>query len=169
MEKTPERRGHGGFLNPGRQRRLILREEPLAISPDSIGFGDKTRPSASLMFVPIRNGTRVIGILSIQSYQLKAYDQLALGALQTLADYCGGALERIRVEQELRDSERRFRQLFEDSPDAVFVEDLVGRVLDANLAAARLQGMSREELIGKTLTELVPSAKARKRMSCTKN
>jgi PAS domain S-box-containing protein len=157
MEETPTTRARR-ILNHGAE--LILREEPLAISPDGTGFGDKTRPSASLMFVPIRNGTRVIGILSIQSYKLRAYDQQALTALQAMADYCGGALERIRVEQALRDSEGRFRQLFEDSPDAVFVEDPDGRVLDANLAAARLQGMSREQLIGRTLAELVPSAKS---------
>ena len=57
------------------------------------------------MFVPIRNRTRVIGILSIQSYKLKAYDDNDLAALQTLADYCGGALERIRAEQALKGSE----------------------------------------------------------------
>ena len=135
---------------------LILREEPLTFDENGAAFGDKGRPSASLMLVPIRNGARVIGVLSIQSYRLKAYDQKDLAALQTLADYCGGALERIRVEQALRQSEKRFRQLFEDSPDAIFVEDLEGRVLDANLAAARLQGMSREELLGKNVTELVP-------------
>ena len=78
------------------------------------------------MFVPMRNDTRVIGVLSIQSYKLKAYDEQDLKALQALADYCGGALERIRVARALRESERRFRQLFEDSPDAVFVETLTG-------------------------------------------
>ncbi len=138
---------------------LVLREEPLAISPDGVGIGDKGRPSASLMFVPIRNRTRVIGILSIQSYKLKAYDEEDLTALQTLADYCGGALERIRVEQALRESERRFRQLFEDSPDAVFVEDTNGRVLDANMAAAKLHGTTREELLGKSISDLVPPDK----------
>ncbi|MDB6023513.1 MAG: multi-sensor hybrid histidine kinase, partial [Pedosphaera sp.] len=135
---------------------LILREEPVNFSPDAVGIGDKSRPSASLMFVPIRNGTRVIGILSIQSYKLKAYGDQDLKTLQALADYCGGALERIRIEQALRESERRFRKLFEDSPDAVFVESLTGEVLDANLAAARLQGIPREKLIGKNVSELVP-------------
>ncbi len=138
---------------------LILREEPLAITPDSVGMGNNERPSASLMLVPIRNRTRVVGILSIQSYQMKAYDQSDLAALQTLADYCGGALERIQVEQAWRESEKRFRQLFEDSPDAVFVEDTNGLVLDANLAAAKLHGMTREELVGKNISELVPPGK----------
>lgn len=137
---------------------LILREEPLAISSDSAPFGDQSRPSASLMFVPIRNRTRVIGILSIQSYKLKAYDEKDLNALQALADYCGGSLERIHAEQALRESEQRFRQLFEDSPDAVFVTSLDGEVLDANAAAARLQAIPREELIGKRVSDLVPDS-----------
>ena len=155
------------ILNQGAE--LILREEPLVISTDGVGIGDKSRPSASLMFVPIRNRTRVIGILSIQSYKLKAYDEKDLSALQALADHCGGALERVRVEHELRDSERRFRQLFEDSPDAVFVEDVNGRVLDANLAAARLQEMTREQLIGKNVAESGAARQTGRRWNCFKN
>jgi PAS domain S-box-containing protein len=135
---------------------LILREEPLRVGSDSIPIGDKARPSASLMFVPIRSRTRVIGILSIQSYRLRAYDEKDLAALQTLADYCGGALERIRIEQAFRESERRFRQLFTDSPDAIFVEDEFGTVLDANLAAGRLHGLPHTSLIGKNMSDLVP-------------
>ncbi len=135
---------------------LILREDPLKIPGDSVLIGDVTRPSASLMLAPIRNRTKVIGVLSIQSYTLRAYDQQNLSTLQTLADLCGGALERIRAEQALHDSEQRFRDLFEGSPDAVFVEDFNGTVLDINPAACRLHGMSREELVGKNVRDLVP-------------
>jgi PAS domain S-box-containing protein len=69
------------------------------------------------------------------------------------------------LEEELRTSTRRleqsevlFRRLFENSPDAVFVEDCRGNVLDVNLAACRLHGMSREDLIGANVTDLVPPA-----------
>src|ERR1035441_8880092 len=48
------------------------------------------------------NRTKVIGVLSIQSYTPRAYAQADLNTLQTLADHCGGALERIRAEQALR-------------------------------------------------------------------
>ena len=64
--------------------------------------------------------------------------------------------ERKRAEQQLRDSEQRFRDLFEGSPDAIFVEDAHGTVLDINPAACRLHGLRREELIGKNLCDLVP-------------
>jgi PAS domain S-box-containing protein len=65
--------------------------------------------------------------------------------------------KRIQAEQKLRDSEQRFRDLFEGSPDAIFVEDLHGTVLDINPAACRLHGMTRRELIGKHACELAPA------------
>jgi PAS domain S-box-containing protein len=135
---------------------LILRTEPLSMPDDVIPIGDTSRPSASLMLTPIRDRTKVIGILSIQSYTLQAYNPQHLVTLQTLADHCGGALERIRAVQALRDSEQRFRDLFEGSPDAIFVEDFNGTVLDVNPAACQLHGLAREQLIGKNVCELVP-------------
>src|SRR5690242_3036921 len=49
-----------------------------------------------------------------------------------------------------------FQTLFESSPDAIFIEDMVGNVLDCNPAAAALHGTTRQELIGKNVSELVP-------------
>lgn len=50
----------------------------------------------------------------------------------------------------------RFRDLFENSPDAVFVESLDGVVLDVNQAACDLHRLSRRELVGRHVSELVP-------------
>ena len=71
---------------------LILREAPAAGVEGLTPFGEINRPSASLMFVPVRHGHRVAGILSIQSYTPHAYDCGDLAVLQTLADHCGSAL-----------------------------------------------------------------------------
>src|SRR5208283_3622067 len=50
--------------------------------------------------------------------------------------------------------------LFENSPDAIFVEDLDGTVLDVNFAACVLHGLTREQLIGKNaMIDLVPAAR----------
>lgn len=82
--------------------KIILRKPPFAFTSGTVPFGNTNRPSASLMYVPIRRGDAVIGILSIQSYTPGAYDSPALGLLQSLADQCGGALERVRAEEGLR-------------------------------------------------------------------
>ncbi|GEM_PF-954569 len=51
----------------------------------------------------------------------------------------------------LKESERKFRQLFHDMPDAIFVVAMdkgeTGKILDVNLAAEQQSGYSRKELL----------------------
>ncbi|MFQ5571100.1 MAG: PAS domain S-box protein, partial [Rhodothermales bacterium] len=64
--------------------------------------------------------------------------------------------EQKHLEEALRESEQRFRDLFESLPDALLVEDLDGTILDANPAACRLYGLSRPQLQGSAMHTLVP-------------
>jgi two-component system cell cycle sensor histidine kinase/response regulator CckA len=57
---------------------------------------------------------------------------------------------------EAKDREPLFQTLFENSPDAIFIEDTAGTVLDCNPAAAVLHGTTRENIIGKNVSDLVP-------------
>jgi diguanylate cyclase (GGDEF)-like protein/PAS domain S-box-containing protein len=62
-------------------------------------------------------------------------------------------------ESALRDSEERFRMLFEASPDSIVLidphdPDLPWRIVDANEAACRLNGYQRHELIGLSNNQL---------------
>ena len=115
--------------------------------------------SADTMLAPIRKGEHVIGLLFVQNRTPGVYCNRDLEVLQTLADQCSGALERVRAEQDLRESRQRFRDLFENSPDAIFVEDMDSTVLDVNFAACVLHGLTREQLIGKNaLNDLIPPA-----------
>lgn len=61
------------------------------------------------------------------------------------------------TEQALEAERARFQSLFDQSPDAIFVESVEGLVLDANPAACALHGLSREELLGRHVTDLVPA------------
>ncbi len=54
--------------------------------------------------------------------------------------------DRKEIEEALKESEERYRALFDRSFDAVYVNDLVGNFLDANDAALKLMGYSREEI-----------------------
>ena len=63
--------------------------------------------------------------------------------------------ERVRAVTALRDSERRFAQAFRANPlPMVIVTRREGRHLDVNDAALRHSGFTREEMIGRTTTEL---------------
>lgn len=125
---------------------LILRDQSARIS-DSIVFGDTNRLSLSIMAVPIRNGSRVVGILSVQSYAQNAYDESDLETLQILADYCGGALERIKAEQSLRESEERFRQMAENIRELFWLADpTANELIYASPAYETIWGRTLESL-----------------------
>jgi signal transduction histidine kinase len=89
---------------------LVLRPDPPDFPPGMLPFGDKTHASASLMYVPVRKDSAVVGLLSVQSYTPNAYTRDDLWALQELAEICGGALERTRAEAAVNaELERRVR------------------------------------------------------------
>jgi PAS domain S-box-containing protein len=56
--------------------------------------------------------------------------------------------ERKRTEIELQESERKYRSLFDESLDAIYITSRGGRFLDANPALLELFGYARDELMG---------------------
>ncbi len=132
---------------------LLLPERPSAVLEGLQPFGDTSRPSASLMFVPVYGAGSVTGVLSIQSYTARAYNEVDLGTLQALADHCGGALERIRAEEALRESEERFRAIFERTGVGIALAGLDTRVVQANPALQEMLGYSQEELQGQSIAD----------------
>ena len=66
--------------------------------------------------------------------------------------------ERVAAMDAPRASEASFRNLFASSPDAVFVEDRNGIVLDVNPAACKLHGRTAKEFIGQNILDLIPAA-----------
>jgi PAS domain S-box-containing protein len=126
---------------------LILRKEPIEFDGEARSFGDNTRPSASIMAVPVLHASKVIGLLSIQSYSTNAYDQASLAHLEALADHCGEALNRIRTEHSLRESEERFRQMAEQFEDVIWIADRdLEHILYINPAYEKIFGRSRESV-----------------------
>jgi PAS domain S-box-containing protein len=64
------------------------------------------------------------------------------------------AATRNNIEKDLKASEYQLKILFEDAPDAIFLYDFQGILMDGNPAAEKLTGYTREELIGKKIAHL---------------
>ena len=62
-----------------------------------------------------------------------------------------------REAQRLKDSENRYRRLFETAQDGILILDAdTGRITDANPYLTKMFGYSREEFLGKRLSEVKP-------------
>jgi len=69
--------------------------------------------------------------------------------------------ERRRAEEKLKESEEKYRSLFENSKDAIFIVDTkTGIILDANRQAERLTGRPRQEIIGMQQSRLLSAQDA---------
>ncbi|MCD6050135.1 MAG: hypothetical protein K0Q55_1538, partial [Verrucomicrobia bacterium] len=106
--------------------RLLLRNQAAGDDDGLRPFGDKGRKSLSLMFAPVRNGDKILGRISVQSYRENAYTQSDLDELQVTADLCGGAFDRIRTEAELHAREEQYREIVETTQEGVWVVNAEG-------------------------------------------
>ncbi len=71
--------------------------------------------------------------------------------------------KQIRIEKDLKDSEEKFRALFEQSNDAIVIADFTtGRYLECNKKTEEYTGYSKDELLSKELGQIT-SDKQRKR------
>ena len=134
---------------------LILRTSPPDMDEGWIPFGDTSRMSRSLMFVPVRHGDSVTGVLSIQSYRPNAYEDEDLCTLQELADHCGGAIERLRIEHALCESEAHLARA--EAFALVMTAHLAfdGRWLKVPPTLCRLLGMDEARLLGTPIGALL--------------
>ena len=107
---------------------------------------DSNAPPVWIMSVPVRSQANTVGLLHLRCYRAQAYQQRDLSTLQTLADYCGGALERISMREELRASEERFQRVLQSDLIGIHFWEDSGHIIDANEKFLALVGYTREEL-----------------------
>jgi PAS domain S-box-containing protein len=63
---------------------------------------------------------------------------------------------RKQTEKKLKDSEKRFRQLFEGSVDGIVIVDIEGKIIDCNASYQKMLGYSLEELKSLKCCEITP-------------
>jgi len=123
----------------------------------------------SLLVVPVTVSGSLVGFMGLDNVtRTGEWSESDLSMITSAADIVGHALGRrwaeeklaraladsAALEEELRESEARYRTLFDAAGDAIFVHDLEGRLLDANSVAVDRMGYSRDRLRSMTLSEI---------------
>jgi PAS domain S-box-containing protein len=93
-------------------------------------------------------------LYSVDGLILLRLTTIMLERRRSLAD-ANGVLHTLRADAELAAS--RIREVIELAPDPFFQADLDARFTDVNQAACRLLGYERDELVGKTIFEIIPA------------
>src|SRR5213076_953521 len=115
-------------------------------------------PSIDWVGVPLKIGDRAIGVLAAQTYTpVVRYRDTEKHVLQFVSTQVAMAIERKRTEEQLHESERKYRLLFETNPEPMFVYDFETlRILAVNGAAIARYGYSEAEFLALTIRDLRP-------------
>jgi diguanylate cyclase (GGDEF)-like protein/PAS domain S-box-containing protein len=99
-------------------------------------------PSVDWLGVPLSTGDRTWGVIGVQTYdEGERYTERDRDLLVFVAQHVASAIEQKRQEDALRESERRYRQMFENNRAVQLLLDPdSGRIVDANVAAAEFYG-----------------------------
>ncbi len=71
--------------------------------------------------------------------------------IKAAAERLGNITERQRTEEELRDSEQRLKQFFNNEPNYCYMISTEGTILDVNQAALNVLGYNKQHLVGQPL------------------
>jgi PAS domain S-box-containing protein len=102
---------------------------------------------ASHVFTPDR--ISVLGVLVAQA-------SISLNHVRLIAELTQENNDRKKAEAALRESEERWRQLFENSSAGIHMASADGHIVAANLAFQKMLGYSRAELQNLRISELTP-------------
>jgi len=115
-------------------------------------------PSLDWVGVPLKAGGRSIGVIAVQTYSAGVrYGERERLILEFVSTQIALVIERKRAEQQLGDSEAKYRLLFEANPEPMWVYDHeTFRVLAANQAAIASYGYTAAELLSMSVYDLHP-------------
>ena len=94
---------------------------------------------------PILSENEIVGVLEAVNPKT-AFTPDDMMVLRGIGGLAGTAIRHARLFEEIEKAHARYRQLFEDSIDPIFISDWDGKILEANLEAIQLSGYSMEEL-----------------------
>lgn len=118
----------------------------------------------SIISLPLKIDNKIAGAIAIYSDQENSFDKKETQLLEKLSDDISFGIKTLRAKEEknkaeqfLRESEDRYRSLVELSPEAIIVHT-EGKIMYANNSTLKyLRAANKEELVGKCMSDLVPT------------
>jgi PAS domain S-box-containing protein len=127
----------------------------------------------SFLSVPILARGRAVGVINLQDCKPHEYTAREIAAISTMGAFVGAEIEMVRLEVESaqdvlerRKAEDRFYKAFNANPEPIAIATIPEeRYLDVNESFLLVTGFQREQVIGRTASELdfwtIPEERAR--------
>lgn len=155
-------------IGEGFYGRVAQTGEPIAVKDQSAYDLRVASPVVKQMkiqaqlIVPLTFKDRIVGALCVGNRHPREFINAEVDLLTAIGNQIGFAIENVRLydnqrlaAQQAFASERRYRELFENAVDAIWVHDLQGNIVAANKASEELTGYGVPELLRLNVKEFL--------------
>lgn len=142
-----------------RRRRPHVTDDLLSESDLSCRKWAKRKGASSYAGHPLILDRRLAGVVEI--FSVHALGEASHQAMESLARSIALGVERLRAEERLSRTLQELEQIMETTPDVIFTLDSQGRLIQWNRKLEAVSGLSREQLAGRSIVDLVPENEAR--------
>jgi PAS domain S-box-containing protein len=142
----------GRVLASGRHELSASQTEPGELQPREI---------LGAFAFPVSGGGRTIGALEFFTIEPRRLDNSLLRAMVVIGGEIGEFVERTRAEQFASDQEVRKTAVVDAALDCIVMMDAEGRITEFNRAAEKTFGYAMQDVIGKSMAELMIPARFR--------
>jgi PAS domain S-box-containing protein len=108
------------------------------------------------IFQPLRQGERVIGVITCLTCVCDFFTREELNLLESLASQAAVAIQNAQFHEEAQRSRDFFRGVVDDNATPIIVMDTERKITVWNDAAEKLYGYSADEMIGRGLERIIP-------------
>ena len=136
--------------------------EDTSADPRLTRMAVKDEKIRSQLIVPMKSKGNVMGTLCVATRNRVRFKKEEVDTLIAIGSQIGIAIENAHLYQQeretteqLRVSEERYRELFENAHDAILVHNMEGDIISVNMAAARLTGYEIDELLAMNINALL--------------
>jgi PAS domain S-box-containing protein len=124
------------------------------VRPDQRGIYEQTGFSG-VICLPLHKGGRFVAAMAVHQRTPRLWTAADVDLVTAVVARCWESVQRVHAVAAVREGEERYRLIVERAADAIFLADADLRYIDVNAAACALLGYSREELLARTVVDLV--------------
>ncbi len=134
-------------------RKPVIHNDYLSL-PNRKGLPEGHAKIIRELVLPIFEGNNIVAILGVGNKKTD-YDESDINSLTQLSQYAWDIIKSKRTEEALRESEERYRYMFEHHPQPMFIYDLetLG-ILQVNNAIIDYYGYTKEEFLGMSILDI---------------
>ncbi len=139
--------------------KAVIEGKPILYCADAdqdevIGPLGRKLGTKSYASIPIMHGGKAVGVININSLKKNAFNKDELKLLETIVPQIEGIIRIAQVTEALRQSEDRYRILFDQSPVGVYIFDKELNVTQCNRRMVEILQSSYENIIGRNIRAL---------------